>query len=285
MLDGSVKDGVSGATTIPEALGAAVDSEAARPWLAGGVDRDTHVELFLNEAHGFVRSLGDADLDAVVPTCPEWNVRDLARHVGSLHRWAASIVDDAIVVETWRPSEPIEFPDEANGTDAWAQWLARGADGAARSFLASDPAARVWAWGGDQHARFWPRRMLVETAVHRLDLLAAVGLRSQLPAALAVEAIDEFLENLRYAARWRPALHGLGGEDQTLTLRASDTGDGWQVRLTRTGWWWDRSTTAGDVAIEGSAGEILLELHGRPANVVVEGDEAALGVWRRATIF
>ena len=27
----------------------------------------------------------------------------------------------------------------------------------------------MWAWGPDKHARFWPRRLLHETAVHRGD--------------------------------------------------------------------------------------------------------------------
>jgi hypothetical protein len=26
----------------------------------------------------------------------------------------------------------------------------------------------MWAWGPDKHARFWSRRMLHETAVHRV---------------------------------------------------------------------------------------------------------------------
>ncbi len=127
--------------------------------------------------------------------------------------------------------------------------------------------------------------MMVETAVHRVDLAAALRLPGHPSAPLAVEAIDEFLENLRYAARWRPALHGLGGDDRTLTFRASDTGDSWQVRLTPTGWWWDRAPARGDVTVEGAAAALLLELHGRPATVVVEGDGEALAAWRRATIF
>jgi uncharacterized protein (TIGR03083 family) len=27
-----------------------------------------------------------------VPTCPDWTVRDLARHIGGVHRWAANYV-------------------------------------------------------------------------------------------------------------------------------------------------------------------------------------------------
>ena len=133
------------------------------------------MELFRREARRFALDLGLADLDTTVPTCPEWTVRDLTRHVGSLHRWATSIVEGGVLIETWRPPAPLDLPDEADAADAWSAWFATGADEAARVFRASDPDARVWSWGADQHARFWPRRMLVETAVHRLDLRAAVA--------------------------------------------------------------------------------------------------------------
>src|SRR4051794_12846217 len=33
-----------------------------------------------------------AGTDAKVPTCPEWQVRDLVRHTGMVHRWAAAFV-------------------------------------------------------------------------------------------------------------------------------------------------------------------------------------------------
>ena len=33
-------------------------------------------------------------LDAAVPTCPGWSVRDVVGHLGGVHRWAASIVAD-----------------------------------------------------------------------------------------------------------------------------------------------------------------------------------------------
>ena len=34
-----------------------------------------------------------ADLDAMVPTCPEWTLRELAHHVGRIHHWAAANIE------------------------------------------------------------------------------------------------------------------------------------------------------------------------------------------------
>ncbi|MFJ6752135.1 maleylpyruvate isomerase N-terminal domain-containing protein [Streptomyces sp. NPDC091266] len=48
---------------------------------------------------------------------------------------------------------------------------------AAETFRAVDPDAPMWAWGADQHARFWVRRMLFETLVHRTGAETAVGIR------------------------------------------------------------------------------------------------------------
>ncbi len=52
-----------------------------------------------------------AGLDALVPTCPGWRVRDLLRHIGFVHRWAAGYV-----------AGQRSGHDGANGT---AQWLIR----------------------------------------------------------------------------------------------------------------------------------------------------------------
>ena len=37
-------------------------------------------------------AVAGADPDGTVPTCPEWTVRDLVRHMGGVHRWATGFV-------------------------------------------------------------------------------------------------------------------------------------------------------------------------------------------------
>jgi hypothetical protein len=62
----------------------------------------------------------------------------------------------------------------------------------------------VWAWGPDQHARFWSRRMLYETVVHHSDAELALGREPVIDRAVAVAGVDEFLENLPSASVWAP---------------------------------------------------------------------------------
>jgi uncharacterized protein (TIGR03083 family) len=255
-----------------------------------------HIELLGAEADRFAASLSDADLDATVVTCPDWAVRDLVSHVGGLHRWSTELVANGIVAETWRSSLLLDYPDEEASLDAWREWLVAGAARACRTFAAAEPAAPVWAWGADQHARFWPRRMLFETGIHRLDLDLTLGRAADLPAPVAVEGIDEQLENLPFVARWNGEVGRLRGRGETLGFAARDAAASWRVRLEPGGWWWDRGPSprtaaddaddAMDVVAEAAAVDLLMLMVGRPVpDLAVRGDRALLDRWLAATAF
>lgn len=44
------------------------------------------------EIDRFAATLESVDSSLVVPTCPDWAVTDLARHLGTIHRWAEHLV-------------------------------------------------------------------------------------------------------------------------------------------------------------------------------------------------
>ena len=245
-----------------------------------------HIELLGAEADRFASSLMGADLDTTVVTCPDWTVRDLVSHVGGLHRWSTELVAGGIVAETWRSSLPLDYPDDAAPVDAWRDWLTAGAALARRTFGLAEPATPVWAWGADQHARFWPRRMLFETAIHRLDLDLTLGRAADLPVGVAVEGIDEQLENLPFVARWNGKVGSLRGQGETLGFAASDADASWRVRLEPDGWWWDRGSDDHDVVAEARAVDLLLLMVGRPVpDLAVRGDRILLDRWLAATAF
>jgi uncharacterized protein (TIGR03083 family) len=245
-----------------------------------------HVELLRAEADRFASSLAGADPAAMVVTCPDWTVRDLVSHVGGLHRWSTELVSGGIVAETWRASLPLDYPEEAAPLDTWRDWLVAGAAKACRTFAATEPATPAWAWGADQHARFWPRRMLFETAIHRLDLDLTLGRPADLPVSVAVEGIDEQLENLPFIARWNGEVAKLRGRGETLGFTARDADASWRVRLEPDGWWWDRAADDDDVVAEAGAVDLLLLMVGRPApELAVRGDRGLLDRWLAATAF
>ncbi|WP_196766152.1 maleylpyruvate isomerase N-terminal domain-containing protein, partial [Mycobacterium avium] len=51
---------------------------------------------FLDENRAFAELFRDADESMPVPTCPDWTLRQLFRHVGRGDRWAAQIVRDRL---------------------------------------------------------------------------------------------------------------------------------------------------------------------------------------------
>ncbi|WP_405496585.1 maleylpyruvate isomerase family mycothiol-dependent enzyme [Streptomyces sp. NBC_00096] len=233
------------------------------------------------EAAGFVATVKAADLSTPVPTCPGWTLGDLTRHVGSVHRWFTELLRQSIqqppvsrAVELRLPEHPEGLPD----------WLAMSAGEAAEVFAATDLDAPMWAWGADQHARFWVRRMLFETLVHRVDAQLALGLVPHVDRALAVDGIDEFLTNLPFASPFAPLTAQLRAADRTIRFSCTDGeaeggegegGDGggdWLVRLRPDGFALAAepaglraadAADAADASVRGTAADLLLLLYGR----------------------
>ncbi len=220
-----------------------------------------------------------ADLAAPVPTCPGWSLADLAEHTGIIHRWAAEMVRRLSPERLDRERMDVPVPEPAARPD----WLTDGGAHVVAAFRAADPAAPMWAWGADQHARFWPRRMLHETTVHRADAELALGRDAVISADVAVDGIDELLENLPYAARFRPHVKELRGAGESLHFHCTDTDGEWIIRLDADGFTYEREHAKGTVAVRGPAADLLLLLYGRrpPDDPRVErfGDEALLDWW------
>lgn len=58
----------------------------------------------------------DIDLDTPVATVPDWPLRDLVRHLGGVHRWAATTIRDARQsrYDTTRLEVVGRWPDDAD---------------------------------------------------------------------------------------------------------------------------------------------------------------------------
>ena len=61
-----------------------------------------HIAIVQREGELLALAAQRTSLDAPVPTCPDWTLRDLVRHVGGVHRWAATIVSES----RGRPHDP-----------------------------------------------------------------------------------------------------------------------------------------------------------------------------------
>ena len=161
-----------------------------------------HLAALEADATRLVELVALADQSAPVPTCPGWTVADVVEHVGTLYRWSAAHVATAAPARLSPRSLDLGLT-EAGPSPAW---LAEGVGPMLATFSGADPELVCWGWGGDRRARFWPRRMLFETVVHRADAAFALDVEPVVDADVAVEGIDELLSNLPHAAvlRARP---------------------------------------------------------------------------------
>jgi uncharacterized protein (TIGR03083 family) len=262
-------------------------------------------DQFLAEISASAARLADIasthDPDLPVPTCPDWTLRELATHVGRVHRWAAEIV-------TTRAAERIPFdaaPDGKYPADQAerAAWLNAGAGRVIAAITAAGDEP-VWAFGRLAPASFWARRQSHESMVHRADAELAVGADVVLDADLAADGIDEWIASVT-DPRYRQRGDGSGAlpVGAALAVRATAPGPAgeWLIRSTGTGLRVEHGADghngagghdgagAADVNVSGPADRLLLVLvRRRPADdpaITVTGDGALFSGWLSGTPF
>ncbi|GGU79851.1 hypothetical protein GCM10010211_52380 [Streptomyces albospinus] len=256
---------------------------------------DTYRQAIERETLRFAEVVDGADPATAVPSCPDWTLAELARHVGALQRWFSTLLTGLVQEPPRSRDVELGLPEDAA---EYAGWVAAGVPGVAEVLRGTDPRAAMWAWGEDQHARFWARRMLYETLVHRVDAEHAVGREPEIDATLAADGVDEFLVNLPYAGLFAPAVKKLHGTGETLAFRCADpaggTGAEWRVRLEPDGFRLlpaaaDDAPSEPDAVVRGQAADLLLLLYGRrsytEAAFDVSGDAAVLDHWFAHTAF
>ncbi|MGY0232809.1 maleylpyruvate isomerase family mycothiol-dependent enzyme [Longispora urticae] len=193
------------------------------------------------------------DLGARVPSCPDWTVEDLVRHVAMVYLHKVECLRLGHHPEGWPPDLSTE--------PALAQ-LVRAHDELAAEFAGRAPEDPAYTWyGPDQSVGFWMRRMAQEAAVHRVDAELAAGQVTPVAADLAVDGIDEALTVfLAWTSTEWP-------EDYTLVdapaVEVSAGGRSWLVRPTTKG-----------VLVEAGPGEAATTISWEPSDVL-------LWLWRR----
>ncbi|MFJ6837060.1 maleylpyruvate isomerase family mycothiol-dependent enzyme [Streptomyces sp. NPDC091209] len=248
-----------------------------------------HRTAVATETARFVAAVKNADLVTPVPSCPGWTLADLVKHTGSVQRWFSVLLRTRIQDPPRTREVDLQLPEREN---AYAHWLSESATVAADAFAATDPNLPMWAWGVDQHARFWARRMLFETLLHRADAELALGVRPAIDGPVAADGIDEFLVNLPFAASFAPKVANLRGPDQSIVFRATDQDGAWLVRLRPDGFGLDTARPTADTSdiadtadatVRGTAADLLLLVYGRlpytARALTHEGDERLLAHW------
>ncbi len=171
---------------------------------------------------------GGTDLAATVPSCPEWSVAELVRHVAHVYLHKVECMRLGTHPEPWPPAgldeeEPLALLDRA-----YAALTAE--------FTARDATSPAFTWyGPDQTVGFWIRRMAQETVVHRVDTELGAGVPiAPIDPELAVDGIDEFLVafveygSVTWPEEFAPLLAVADG--RAVRVRTADAA--WLLRLT-----------------------------------------------------
>jgi uncharacterized protein (TIGR03083 family) len=233
--------------------------------------------------------LQGADLSATVPTCPDWTLAELVRHIGGNLRSVETAVRTGTAVEDPGRQVPDAAGPDADDPATLDTWLVGAAARFAGTLRAAGPAAAAKVWAFERSTAFWARRAANDLVIHRADAAGTVHADYTVAPELAADAIDELLELVSdpQVAGSSPGLAELRGPGGSIHLHATDAEAGpaaeWLIELGTEGFTWRRGHEKATVALRGPLTDVLLVFHRRlPADserVEVLGEAALLDFW------
>jgi uncharacterized protein (TIGR03083 family) len=211
------------------------------------------------------------DLDARVPGCPAWSVRDLVVHLGQVQRfWAMVVAAGPADGPPSRESVPGAVP-----AGDLLEWSAASTEALVSALRDAGPDTPCWTWwptsGAARTTTAVARHQMEEAGVHAWDAQDAIGKSEPLPGAVALDGVGEFLQ----------VTYGAEGSWPDLPARvdfAADEGRSWVLDLSELGAQLDPREPGGtaDATVRGPASDILLALYRRIpiSDLQVDGDTA-----------
>ena len=251
-----------------------------------GIEFDGYRAEITRQAGLLNAAIAGQDMTTRVPTCPDWNVGQLIRHVGGALNWTTTVARE-------RATGPVpdDFRDLSAFTDEDASvlgpWLESVAERLGAQLREVGPGYPLWSPVGAGGSDFHARRMAHEILVHRADAELALGREFTAVPVIAADAIDEwmFLGSMPFLFEVDPSKRELLGAGRTVRLSATDTEAGWLIDLTGDAITWSRDTAGPDplVTLRGPVTELLLVVYRRKAlpdtTIGVSGDRDFLDFW------
>jgi uncharacterized protein (TIGR03083 family) len=241
-----------------------------------------HIAIVAAEAKLFAAAADEGSLETPIPTCPDWNMRDLVRHLSEIHLWAAARVakrtdqlwleDRSELTESW-PDLAVFWPEDDDLTSWYLQTNANLVDALESAPADLDCPTFLPA---PSPLAMWARRQAHETAVHRFDAENAVRTASGFDPEFAADGIDELL------AAFTPRRESFPVESEKLMqVSTDDTDDSWLVTLRPDGVSTARGLGSADITLSGTASDLYTVLWNRASDstITIDGEREILDLW------
>jgi len=242
------------------------------------MDVPDYTEACRREGQLFAAAISGVSSDTMVPTCPEWTVRDLTIHLGHVHRWARTYVVSGRP-DMLSDAEEAELFDTPPDSEL-VSWFAEGHDALIAAFEMAPPDLSCWTFlRAPSPLAFWTRRQTHETGIHRVDAESTGTHRSPFSTDVAVDGIEELLHEF---AAGRPRTPDVTAPVR-LGIHAHDAGRFWLVSIgpdgISVGPGHERELS--DCTVSASAADLYLLLWNRRplAGLTFAGDAGVVDLW------
>jgi uncharacterized protein (TIGR03083 family) len=237
-----------------------------------------YISALAEQGELLARAATGIDLDTRVPTCPEWNLRQLLTHIGGVHRWAASYVTSGRPDMLTDEEEGTLFGSDRPTDHDIVDWFHQGHTALLEALGSAPPDLACWTFmPAPSPVEFWARRQAHETAIHRVDVESISLDLSPFDAEFAADGVEELL--VGFATRGRKLL---SDPPRTLAVETSDTGQAWLIAFGPERVETTSGTGDAECTTRGRAADLYLALWNRlpVAAISTKGDRNVLARFR-----
>jgi uncharacterized protein (TIGR03083 family) len=239
------------------------------------VDAPDYISALQVEGDRLADTAQQIDLASPVPTCPEWTLRDLLRHIGGVHRWAGTHIRDRR--ETILRAGDLEaLFGEWPADDGLVGWYRDELRLLVHTFQSAPEDVQYATFlRARSPLEHWTRRQAHEVTIHRADVESITGRRTPVSAEFGADGIDELLG----AFVPRPFMKLRSPSAVTLTVKPSDSTRSWRMTISDgPAMTVEGDETPSDCVAAGTASDLYFNLWNRSCagDVDVSGDPAVL---------